>query len=157
MSPGASVAFETLHVQNASEANGRVMKDSKYGLEFGPGKHQAKTRCMLSFANTINLSCRYVFRWISAICLVSINLSSICVLKECFCWYIISIFHEWNSSHATSVADKTADDAKVAFIQPTVRGQEGWNYGIVSINHRFRFKHKSYRIKYKPAFGNRPY
>eukprot|EP00253_Pinus_taeda_P007603 PITA_07603 len=45
MSPGASVGFEYLHVQNASEANATVMKQTN-SLEFGPEKHQARTRFM---------------------------------------------------------------------------------------------------------------
>eukprot|EP00253_Pinus_taeda_P011182 PITA_11182 len=45
MSPGASVGFEYLHVQNASEANATGMKHTN-SLEFGPEKHQARTRFM---------------------------------------------------------------------------------------------------------------
>jgi hypothetical protein len=55
MSPSASVALDFQGVQNASEANRTVVKGSS-SLEFGPGKHLAKLRCMVSFANGLNLS-----------------------------------------------------------------------------------------------------
>jgi len=45
MSPSASVAFEYLRFQNASEANETVLNGSN-SLEFSPGKHQAKPRLM---------------------------------------------------------------------------------------------------------------
>lgn len=45
MSSSASVALDFLGLQNASEANGTVVKGSS-GLEFGPEKHLAKLRLM---------------------------------------------------------------------------------------------------------------
>lgn len=63
----ASVASEFLRIQNSSESNGTVRKGST-GLEFGHGKQQGKLRCMLSFGNTLNLSCRSTFRSTSGIC-----------------------------------------------------------------------------------------
>jgi hypothetical protein len=55
MSPSAYVAPDFLGVQNASEANGTVVKGGS-SLEFDPEKHLAKLRGMVSFANGLNLS-----------------------------------------------------------------------------------------------------
>jgi hypothetical protein len=83
MSTTASVALEFLRVQNASEANGTVVNGCT-SLEFCPGKQLAKPRCMLSFANALNMSGSFIFRSAPAICCLSRKLSSVCVLIECF-------------------------------------------------------------------------
>ena len=57
MSSSSSVSLDFLGVQNAPEANGKVMKgSSNLEMEFGPEKRLSKLRCMVSFANALNLS-----------------------------------------------------------------------------------------------------
>jgi hypothetical protein len=83
MSPSASVAFEFLRIQNTSEANGMGGNGST-SLEVGPEKQLAKPRCMVSFVNALNLSRSFIFRSARAIYRLSINLSSVLELVECF-------------------------------------------------------------------------
>ena len=57
MSSSSSVSLDFLGVQNAPEANRKVMKGSNnLEMEFGPEKCLSKLRCRVSFANALNLS-----------------------------------------------------------------------------------------------------